>query len=286
MDDHGYENTKNDGEYPAESRAVKTFFVPLEKVHRIGMMNIKISIREKRQAILDHVLEISELDVCLFIDTGLDRMGNESMENLAGKKDYSWISVAKRRKNGGLGFLAKKEVKAEDLKLNEDNIIGLKIHHHVPVFVFGVYRSPKTNFEDTMRILSCEIARRQLEGKVLVMGDFNARIGEEPSVIYHEAGNVPGKSCTEFNRESSDKIRNKEGKELLSMMNALNLIVINGVTQPAEFTCTQYSGSSVIDLVIAEHDILSCVGDFQVWEDDWSVGLSDHRLVSFELDLK
>ena len=189
------------------------------------MMNIKISIREKRQAILDHVLEISELDVCLFIDTGLDRMGNESMENLAGKKDYSWISVAKRRKNGGLGFLAKKEVKAEDLKLNEDNIIGLKIHHHVPVFVFGVYRSPKTNFEDTMRILSCEIARRQLEGKVLVMGDFNARIGEEPSVIYHEAGNVPGKSCTEFNRESSDKIRNKEGKELLSMMNALNLIV-------------------------------------------------------------
>ena len=39
-----------------------------------------------------------------------------------GKKDYSWISVAKRRKNGGLGFLAKKEVKAEDLKLNEDNI--------------------------------------------------------------------------------------------------------------------------------------------------------------------
>ena len=69
------------------------------------------------------------------------------------------------------------------------------------------------------------------------------------------------------------------------MMNALNLIVINGVTQPAEFTCTQYSGSSVIDLVIAEHDILSCVGDFQVWEDDWSVDLSDHRLVSFELDL-
>ena len=66
------------------------------------MMNIKISIREKRQAILDHVLEISELDVCLFIDTGLDRMGNVSMENLAGKKDYSWMSVAKRRKNGGL----------------------------------------------------------------------------------------------------------------------------------------------------------------------------------------
>ena len=66
----------------------------MEKVYRIG------SIREKRQAILDHLLEISELDVCLFIDTGLDRMSNESMENLAGKKDYSWISVAKRRKNG------------------------------------------------------------------------------------------------------------------------------------------------------------------------------------------
>ena len=65
------------------------------------------------------------------------------------------------------------------------------------------------------------------------MGDFNARIGEEPSVIYHEAGNVPGKSCTEFKRESSDKIRNKEGKELLSMMNALNLIDCHQRRHPA-----------------------------------------------------
>ena len=40
----------------------------------MGMMNIKISIREKRHAILDHVKEVSELDICLFIDIGLDKL--------------------------------------------------------------------------------------------------------------------------------------------------------------------------------------------------------------------
>ena len=57
---------------------------------------------------MDHVLEISELDVCLFIDTGLDRMGNVSMENLAGKKDYSWISVAKRKTEALVSWLRKR----------------------------------------------------------------------------------------------------------------------------------------------------------------------------------
>jgi hypothetical protein len=200
------------------------------------MMNIKISVREKRLAIVDHVLEVSELDVCLFIDTGLDRMGNVSMENLADQRDYSWISVAKRRKNGGLGFLVRKEIKVDKLELYEDNIIGMKMYHHVPVFVFGVYRSPKTNFEDTMTVLSGEITRRQIEGKVIVMGDFNARIGEEPDVIYQEAKNAAGNSRLEFRRESADKTKTKEGKELLSTMNALNLVVVNQRSLPVRST--------------------------------------------------
>jgi hypothetical protein len=43
----------------------------------------------------------------------------------------------------------------------------------------------------------------------------------------------------------------------------------------------------VIDLVIAEHESLNRIGEFQVWEDDLSIDLdlSDHRLVSFEFDL-
>ena len=44
-------------------------------------MNIKLSNEDKRRDVLVHIREISELDICLFVDTGFDKMGNMSMEN-------------------------------------------------------------------------------------------------------------------------------------------------------------------------------------------------------------
>jgi hypothetical protein len=72
------------------------------------MMNLKLSVEDKRNGIFVHIREISELNVCLFVDTGFEKIDNVSMSNLLDKLGYNWISANRRRKNGGIGFMVKK----------------------------------------------------------------------------------------------------------------------------------------------------------------------------------
>jgi len=249
------------------------------------MMNIKLSNEDKRNDILVHIREISELDVCLFVDTGFEKMGNVSMGNLLDKLGYNWISVNRRRKNGGIGFMVKKGLGAEGIKHVNPNVLWLKIDKDPPLFIGGVYRSPTTNFDDTMTELKGEMAKRLEEGNVIILGDFNARIGEEPSVVNAVDVEETEDRRTVFPRKSQDKNKNREGMELLNTMNALNMVILNGISGTAEFTCHQPRGSSVIDLACVDARILVCSSQFTVWDDEWSVDLSDHSLVSFDLDI-
>ena len=68
----------------------------------------------------------------------------------------------------------------------------------------------------------------------------------------------------------------------MQTFDALNLVVLNGVREQAESTCNQREANSVIDLVCVDFRLLSKTHHLMVWDDEWSVDLSDHRLVSLE----
>jgi len=104
------------------------------------MMNIKLSNEDKRRDVLVHIREISELDICLFVGTGFDKMGNMSMENLLEKMGYRWVSVARKRKNGGIGFMLKKEIEVDIIKQSGPHVLWLKLASNPPLFIAGVYR--------------------------------------------------------------------------------------------------------------------------------------------------
>ena len=93
--------------------------------------------------------------------------------------------------------------------------------------------------------LQIDITKLEGKGSVLVMGDFNARMGELASTIYDVEKDEP----TIYKRTSEDKTTSYRGKHLMDTMNEVNMVLVNGLHKVANFTSHQAAGNATIDLV-------------------------------------
>jgi exonuclease III len=92
---------------------------------------------------------------------------------------------------------------------------------------------------DVMSILSDEIGMYSTKGQVLIMGDLNARTGENQETLHtelldtcnsgnQEMGDDHGETLHIYQRHNRDKITNPSGRALIQILNELHLIVLNG----------------------------------------------------------
>lgn len=51
------------------------------------------------------------------------------------------------------------------------------------MYIAGVYRAPSIDLVEVLETLTSDVVNFRTKGKVMVVGDFNARIAEEPSII-------------------------------------------------------------------------------------------------------
>jgi hypothetical protein len=89
-------------------------------------------------------------------------------------------------------------------------------------------------------------------------------------------------AVTEVGRTSKDEVRDRKGHELMRTFNALDLVVLNGVGETAEFTSVQRNGSAVVDLIVVSSCLLAKCSKVKVWEEDCTV-IGDHRLVTMDI---
>ena len=73
-----------------------------------------------------------------------------------------------------------------------------------------------------------------------------------------------------------------QGRKLIEKLNAVDLVVMNGVKQQARFTSYQVAGNSVIDLLSVEHKRVQDVLAVRIWNEDMEV-LGDHRIVTMDM---
>ena len=100
--------------------------------------------------------------------------------------------------------------------------------------------------EETLHELQQDILRWKEKGSVVVMGDFNCRIGSRSNFLGGESSNDT--KMLEVARSSEDKVVSLQGQNLLDGLNAVGMIVVNGVNEKARYTSFQEAGRSVIDL--------------------------------------
>ena len=132
--------------------------------------------------------------------------------------------------------------------------------------------SRTATIDDSYSLLKEDVLTFKQKGKVILLGDFNARVGKSS-----EVDDVIGM----FGEETC----NASGNKLISFLNEVELVVCNGrklVVDP-EWTRVRPSlkQRSIIDYIITDGDSRKASGDVHV--DSSDIGCSDHFLVWMEL---
>ena len=134
--------------------------------------------------------------------------------------------------------------------------------------------------DDPFTELCHDILSFEKLGKVLIMGDFNARVGNFQNVETFEENVV--EHC--LLRDSEDCVMSDYGKLLIHMLNCTNLIILNGTKAfPSTnvLTCLPSSGGgSVVDYALMLACDLSLVNVFKVGSLSPD---SDHKPLYLEL---
>jgi len=116
-----------------------------------------------------------------------------------------------------------------------------------------------------------ELIGEEKEGNIIIVGDFNVRIGE-----------LGGKDIGEGERHSKDKVIGNGGRKIVEWITEKGWFILNGTMEgdwEGEFTYVGVRGCTVIDYIIVSVDIRDRIYKFRVGD---RVD-SDHMPLEMEL---
>lgn len=208
------------------------------------------------------------------------------------------------KSSGGIAVLVKEAFRQSSKfdPLSDSDVIWVRVHKQTTklicdLFLGFVYLPPanstysKAHGSNILQKLEKQIGYFSCRGKVLLCGDFNARVGETNDFLVKENDlylPMPYDDTFEFihPRVSHDSNTiNQYGKWLIDVCMDNQLYVLNGRTfgdLRGKFTCHTPRGSSVVDYFISStslsNEILSMnISDLNLF--------SDHCLINLKLKI-
>ena len=126
-------------------------------------------------------------------------------------------------------------------------------------------------------------------GHLAVIGDLNARVGTRQETVM--SANEQGINSTHglvnklelSKRNNEDNTVNARGQKLFDLATNYELFLANGRScgdLTGKYTCCQWNGQSVVDVFMAQSDVLSRINYFKIGKFDW---YSDHAPISVDL---
>ncbi|CAG2257164.1 unnamed protein product [Mytilus edulis] len=210
-----------------------------------------------------------------------------------------------RRHSGGIIVYYKKEIAKGITNINgtkSQNRLWLKLEKEFfgfkeDLYLCALYIPPINSnyFENDYSFLENEISTFARQGKILLMGDMNARTGKCPDFITGDScqiNNFDAKNLipnyyevdTEISRNNQDNVTNVQGKSLLELCIASRLRILNGRfigDSLGYYTYMSINGYSAVDYALISESLLSSVKYFKT--DDFTY-LSDHVQIQLTLN--
>ena len=209
---------------------------------------------------------IKEFDVVGLVETWVEEKHKTKLEKIL-PKGYRWrITPATREKRMGrarkgmvTGIREDIEEECErDWQITEDiHIRHIRLANKERWRFIAVYCPQEEGKKIWKKILDC--SEEPETENILIMGDMNARIGEEGGLILLNEEE-------ETKRNSMDKTLNQAGKILLEAVGQRNWYILNGnITGDVEGNFTFYgAGQSVIDYAVANLEALERIKAMEV----------------------
>ena len=211
-------------------------------------------------------------------------------------------------KNGGVCTLIKNEISDGITRINTSvpDTVVCKLKHTYfnltsDIFIINAYIKPANSSSknsdnsghDNLRDLDILINDLQKNGDIILCGDFNARIANEPDFITNDTDSadafipLPEDYIPDnlTKRNSQDSKTNCYKRLFLDMLINNKIHILNGRTLgdfKGQFTCIQPTGSSVIDYFITSAEICKLINHLSVMP--FTI-FSDHRPVSLSTTL-
>ena len=252
-----------------------------ERKLRLATWNFSGLCSDRKQKEIGELLAKHNLDVVA---------GQESWEKEETRIDvegYKWFGKPRIKQNsprgdGGVGFLVRECLVNEVEFINTvkyEESVWMKIRSErgrEALYIGCVYMPTDSTSISVMdscyERLKEDVLSFREKGKVVLLGDFNARVGRSAQ-LDDVVGMFGENTC------------NASGNRLLSFLNEVELMICNGrklVTEP-EWTRIRPSlkQKSIIDYIITDAQLLEVSGNVHV--DGTDIGSSDHLLVWMEL---
>ena len=242
---------------------------------------------------------INDVDICILVETWL----HEDIE-ITGFSSHHLHAEKKSnrhgRYSGGVTVLIRKDIRKHFSRVHEKCKYGVWLKTNkaafasdVPAYIGGIYLPPRDSDYARNQIfdtIESDISELLTTGKILILGDFNARSSNLNDYIAKSSSDENcglDEDCIDpGQRFNSDQIVNNYGRKLTTLCKNSDLVIMNGRCTgdiPGHFTCHTTNGSSVVDYGLLSTDLLHNVCYFHVLPPNM---FSDHCCIKTCIKLK
>ena len=235
------------------------------------------------------IMKRKNVGIAVLIETHFDNHDCPQFCSIASEFGYKCFHTTRLMKrgdhgSGGVSIMVEESLKCRVMRKSEleDSMWICVEFENERVFVGGVYLVPPSSSrarkaDELVEEIGRDVARFNLAGQVILVGDWNCKIGTMESIAQERV----------FLRKSVSESVDRRGKRMIELLNLSDVVVLNGVQEAnAQYTCKAARGDGINDYVAISCALVERTSELDYWKEHECEKESDHVAIGCRVRLR